>query len=174
MLNEFYWFLLRNVHYGNIKFHIWSILVYALFFFVVFYKITRYTHPIYSFMITFIISMIGNDVYETLWQYIMWETGINSYFAQYLIVDVGMIILIFFINKIFKVFKFSKLFLILLGVELLSFAALFYTGHYVLLRQWIMSGEITTDPHNWIWMINKALSVWAIYPLIKSKEEHNV
>ena len=170
MLNELYWFLLSNVHYGNIRFHVWSLLAYALFAFAVFYKLSKYIHPIYSFMIAFVISMIGNDVYETIWQYIMWENGVNSYFAQYLIVDVGMIVLILVINKIFKVFKYNKWFLILLIVELYTFPILYYTGHYVILRQWMITGGLSPDPHNWIWMINKALSVWCLYPLIKSKE----
>ena len=170
MLNELYWFLLSNIHIGNIRFHAWSLLAYALFAFAVFYKLSRYIHPIYSFTITFMIAMIGNDIYETIWQYIMWENGINSYFMQYIIVDVGMLIGIFVVNYKFKVFKYNDLFPVLVTIELLSFAVLSYTGHYIMLRQWMITGGLSPDPHNWIWMINKALSVWCIYPLIKSKE----
>jgi len=117
------------------------------------------------------IAMIGNDIYETIWQYIMWENGINSYFMQYIIVDIGMLIGIFVVNYKFKVFKYNDLFPVLLTIELLSFAVLSYTGHYVLLRQWMITGGLSPDPHNWIWMINKALSVWCMYPLIRSKED---
>ena len=171
MLNELYLFLLSNIYVGNVRFHAWSLLAYALFCFAVFYKISRYTHPIYSFTITFMIAMAGNDIYETLWQYIMWENGINSYFMQYLIVDVGMIIGLLVVNYKFKIFKYNNFFLILLSIELLSFAVLSVTGHYDALRLWFTSGGLTPDPHNWIWMINKALSVWCMYPLIKSKED---
>jgi hypothetical protein len=173
-LNDIYYFLLSTIYVGNYKFHAWSFIVYGLFMFFVLLKLIRYIHPIYSLMIAFTLSMIGNDVYETLWQYIMWETGINSYFIQYIVVDAGMIIMILAINREFKFFKFNKMFVILLLIEYLSFGVLAYTGHYVAMRIWFTSNFTSPDPHNWIWMINKALSVWMLYPLVKTKEKKTV
>jgi hypothetical protein len=162
-------FLLGSISIGHVKFHTWSALVFGLFFIFTFLKVVGYVHPIYAFMITFVITEFGNNIYETLWQYIVWENGINSYFLQYLIVDFGFIILLFALNYIFKIFKYSNYFFIVLFIEGISFIVLSYTGHYIAMRLWYVSNFTSPDPHNWIWMINKALGVWFLYPIIKSK-----
>jgi hypothetical protein len=94
----------------------------------------------------------------------------------YCIIDVMFIFILYFLNKRFVLFKLKKITIVLGIIEVLSFLVLLYTGHYVLLREWLFT-DITFDPHNWIWMINKALGVWYIYPSISGKhlltKKHN-
>lgn len=171
MLDEIYKFLLSMV--GPNHFHVWSLIVYATFCLFVFIKLVRYIHPIYAFMLAYVVGMLGNNLYESLWQYIMYETSINSYFIQYIIVDIGLIILLIVSNKIFKFAHINKWFIILGIIELSTFYFLGITGHYSALRIWIANGyQGSVDPHNWLWMINKALGVWFLYPLILSKEQY--
>jgi hypothetical protein len=171
MLEEIYKFLLSMI--GPNHFHVWSLIVYATFCLFVFIKLVKYIHPIYAFMLSYVIGMLGNNLYESLWQYIMYENGINSYFMQYIVVDIGIIILLIACNYVFKFIHINKWVIILCVLELTTFYLLAVTGHYDALRVWIQNGyQGPVDPHNWLWMINKALGVWFLYPLVLSKEQH--
>jgi hypothetical protein len=86
----------------------------------------------------------------------------------YCVVIVVFLSILYFLNKRFVLFKLKRITIILGIIEVLSFLVLLYTGHYVLLREWLFT-DTTIDPHNWIWMINKALGVWYIYPSIIGK-----
>jgi hypothetical protein len=153
--------------------HVWSLIVYAVFCAVVFFKLVKYLHPIYAFMIAYVIGSVGNDLYESLWQYIMYETSINSYFMQYIIVDIGLIILLIVFNYFFKFLYINKWVIILGFIELSTFYFLGITGHYTALRIWIANGyHGPVDPHNLLWMLNKALGVWWLYPLVLNKKQH--
>jgi hypothetical protein len=175
ILDDIFKFLISMV--GPNHTHVWSLLVYAAFCLLVFVKLVRYLHPIYAFMIAYVIGMVGNNVYESLWQYIMYETGINSYFMQYIVVDIGLVVLLLVANYKFKCLRLNKWVIILGVIELSTFYFLAVTGHYDALRIWIANGYqpseiIQTDPHNLLWMLNKALGVWFLYPLVLSKEQY--
>lgn len=171
MLDQLYLFLLSMI--GPYHFHVWSLIVYVAFCAVIFFKLVRYIHPIYAFMLAYVLGMLGNNLYESLWQYIMYEVNVNSYFLQYIIVDIGLIILLIACNHKFKFIHLSKWLIILALFELLTFYFLGITGHYIALRVWIANGyKGPVDPHNLLWMINKMFGVWFLYPLVLSKEQH--
>jgi len=94
----------------------------------------------------------------------------DGYFrnTKYLPITSVFIIILVLANWKLKIFNFKKISIILLSIEILSFVVLSYTGHYIALRLW-MPDRTAFDPHNWIWMINKALGVWYIYPSILGK-----
>ena len=164
--------LLLEISIGGYNLHVWSLVTYVSFCGVAFYKISRYTNIIYAIMLAYVLGAFGNDLYESIWQYTTYETNINSYFMQYIIVVIGLFIFVIASNYIFKYLHLSKWSILLYGIEIITFYAFTFTGYYPLVRAWIASGMTTQNPHDWLWMINKALGVWFLYPLINNKKQH--
>jgi hypothetical protein len=167
---DLYSFLLSTIpSFGNI--HVWSIIVYVAFCIVATYKISRYYNVLISAGLALLIGIIANDFYETVWTAFAQIPSRTVLIPQYIIVLSCLVILLFVINRKVKFLKINKNFILLFSLEIFSFFVLYFTGHYEVLRPWYISGGQTTDPHNWLWMINKFLGAWAFYPLIMSRVE---
>ena len=162
---DLYNFLLLNIEIFYIPMHVWSLVTYVLFMFFTFLKLIKHSNPFFSAGISFLIALICNNLYETIWWLMM-----DGFFrnTKYLPITCVYITILFIANWKLKIFEFKKISILLLSIEILSFIVLLYTGHYVALRVW-MPDRTAFDPHNWIWMINKALGVWYIYPSIIGK-----
>ena len=163
-LLDLYNLLLLNINIYGFQMHIWSLVVYSSFVFFTFLKIKTHTSLIRGIVLSFFIGLTCNNLYETVW-FLMTFHKINLY---YCIIDVIFIFILYFLNKRFGLFKLKRITIVLASIEVLSFLVLLYTGHYVFLREWLFT-DTTFDPHNWIWMINKALGVGYIYPSIRTK-----
>ena len=147
--------------------HVWSLVVYVFFMLFTFLKLIKHINPFYSAGISFLIALVCSNVYEGIWDYMMY-TYITDESFRFVPITLIYIIILIIINRKIRIFNFKKISIILLSIEILSFIVLSYTGHYVALRLW-MPDRTAFDPHNWIWMINKALGVWYIYPSILGK-----
>lgn len=164
--------LLLEVHIGGYQLHVWSFVTYAVFCGVAFYKISRYVNIIYALMLAYLLGSFGNDLYESIWQYMTYETSINSYFMQYIVVVIGLFLALVVCNYMFKFIHLTKLSIVLYLIELSTFYIFTFTGYYPMVRAWLASGMITANPHDWLWMINKGLGVWFLYPMILNKKQH--
>ena len=164
-LLDLYNLLLLNIELFYFPMHVWSLVVYVFFMLFTFLKLIKHINPFFSAGISFLIALICNNLYETIWWFMM-----DGYFrnTKYLPITSVFIIILVLANWKLKIFNFKKISIILLSIEILSFVVLSYTGHYIALRLW-MPDRTAFDPHNWIWMINKALGVWYIYPSILGK-----
>jgi hypothetical protein len=151
MLEELYHFLLSLTPFLGMNVHVWSIVVYSAFCLMAFYKISKYYNLIVSAILALLVGIIANDIYETIW----------TVFAQ-------------IPSKRAKFLKINKTVIILFSVELLTFFILYFTGHYIVLRPWYLSGGNAPDPHDWLWMINKGIGAWILYPLILNKKQRDV
>ena len=164
---DLYIFLLLNINIYGFQMHVWSLVVYSSFVALTFLKIRTHTGIIRAIVLSFFVGLICNDTYESTWFFMM-TNKINLY---YFIVTVILIIIFYVLSRKLDMFELKRITLVLLFIEILSFFVLSYTDHYVFLRVW-MFDRTAFDPHNWIWMINKALGVWYIYPSIITKTIH--
>lgn len=170
---DLYNFLLSTIPtLGNI--HVWSLVVYVAFCLVATYKISKYYNIVISAGLALLVGIIANDFYETVWTVFAQIPSRTVLIPQYIVVLSCLIIVLFFINRKAKFLKINKVFIILYFLEILSFIVLYLTGHYEVLRPWYISGGQTPDPHNWLWMINKSLGAWVLYPLILSKKQREL
>lgn len=144
--------------------HVWSLVVYSTFVVFTFLKIRTHIGMIRSVFLSFFIGLICNNIYETTWFFMM-TNKINLY---YFIVTIILILIFYTFSRKINIFELRNITLFLLGVEIMSFIVLSYTNHYVFLRVWLFD-RTAYNPHNWIWMINKLLGVWYIYPSITAK-----
>jgi hypothetical protein len=173
MFEEFYLFLLSTIpSLGNI--HVWSLVVYIAFCLVAFYKISKYYNIVISALLTLLVGIIANDFYETIWTAFAQIPSRTVLIPQDMIILSSLVVLLFVVNRKTVFLRINKTFVILISLEILSFFVLYFTGHYEVLRPWFLSGGQTPDPHNWLWMINKGLGAFALYPLILSKEQRNL
>jgi hypothetical protein len=170
---DLYSFLLSTIpSFGNV--HVWSIIVYVAFCMVATYKISKYYNIFISAGLALLIGIIANDFYEIVWTAFVQIPSRTILIPQYIVVLSCLVIVLFFINRKTKFLKINKVFIILYFLEIFSFCVLYLTGHYELLRPWYLSGGATTNPHNWLWMINKGLGAWVLYPLILNKKQREL
>ena len=173
MFDEFYHFLLSTIpSFGNI--HVWSLVVYITFCLIATYKVSKYYNIVISGTIVLLIGIIANDFYETVWTIFVQIPSRTLLIPQYIVILSILIILLLIVNRKIKVLKINTMFVLILSLEILSFFVLYFTGHYEILRPWYLSGGQTTDPHNWLWMINKGLGAFVLYPLILNKEQREL
>lgn len=168
LYNDIYMFLLSYVQIGVNKHHIWSFIVYGIFGLMVFRKVYgRSKLPVYSAVMTMLCLGVANSFYEIFWQTLTWGEPSNMLLSVIAFVGTALALLVY--NRTEVRWKSTALWIFLMMIA--TFMYMNQRGDYVVMREWYNSFYMSRDPHDWVWMLNKTIGAFVIYPLIKGEKD---
>lgn len=168
LYNDIYMFLLSYVQIGVNKHHIWSFIVYGIFGLMVFRKVFGRTDlPVYSAVMTLFALGISNSFYEMFWQYLTWGEPSNMLLALIAFTGTALALIVYNRSEI----RWNSKAIWIFGLMVATFMFMYQRGDYIGMRLWYNTHYLSPDPHDWVWMLNKTLGAFVVYPLIKGKND---
>ncbi len=157
--------LVRNGIYSNASLFPFSFRVHALsllnmaVFYIVIFLIILPRRPLRSFSIPLSLLFLSNAVYELIYGVLYDWTSLQVTLPF----TAAGIAILSFINKRFHFLKRDEKGILRFGACFSIFIAIMLTlnqtGFFTEMRLYL-TGQTTNDPHNPLWIISKALSVW--------------
>lgn len=146
------------------RFHLWSFICIVSTCLIAFYLLKKIPF-IHRLLISVTFCVFPVHVGLIIFAFFMNEIPPYSYIITSLFLTLVLLIM----NYKYKFLGVSKVFFVLVGIQLCVYTIMVLSGHFVALKLW-GTGE-GQDPHGWLWVINNGLGFWMWLGLIKKKEE---
>ena len=128
--------------------------------------------PHIRMMISMITTLLGHFVYEDIFMLIMGMTGRSaSAWVLYTLVMVGIVAGCSILNTFYPFIRLRygyRYSLLLLGVLMLCFTGMWFTGWFHALQLWYL--KTGPDPHNWLWAMSKVVGFVVFFPMLSGEE----
>lgn len=143
----------------GIPVHEWSLIVLVSTFLIAFYLLKKLKF-LNRLVVSSALYVFGVHSYEACWIFLLGNNPII-----YIFTSLFLLLIILYYNIKGKFLCINKIFLLLLCLHIVIFLFQFYFGWFEAVKLWIEGNG--SDPHNWIWLINKGLGNWTWLILLK-------